>query len=60
MTTGGGKHNDLPAGGPARHIPVLLPETMQALAVKSGGVYVDGTFGAGGYTRALLERGAAR
>ncbi len=36
------------------HIPVLLPEVVGALKPKDGGVYVDGTFGAGGYTRAIL------
>ncbi|THD43155.1 MAG: 16S rRNA (cytosine(1402)-N(4))-methyltransferase RsmH [Bradyrhizobium sp.] len=46
------------AGGLARHAPVLLAEALQALSVREGGVYVDGTFGAGGYTRALLQRGA--
>jgi 16S rRNA (cytosine1402-N4)-methyltransferase len=40
------------------HIPVLLEETLAALQVKPGGHYLDGTFGAGGYTRALLARGA--
>ncbi len=33
----------------------MLREVLKALAPKDGGVYVDGTFGAGGYTRAILE-----
>ncbi|MEM8842452.1 MAG: 16S rRNA (cytosine(1402)-N(4))-methyltransferase RsmH [Pseudomonadota bacterium] len=41
------------------HLPVLLDEVIAALAPVEGGVFVDGTFGAGGYTRALLEAGAA-
>jgi 16S rRNA (cytosine1402-N4)-methyltransferase len=40
------------------HLPVLLDEVIDALAPKPGEVIVDGTFGAGGYSRALLERGA--
>jgi 16S rRNA (cytosine1402-N4)-methyltransferase len=46
-------------GGPARHIPVLLDEVLAALAPLDGQSIVDGTFGAGGYTRALLAGGAA-
>jgi 16S rRNA (cytosine1402-N4)-methyltransferase len=42
------------------HIPVLLDEVLDALAVKDGGVYVDGTFGAGGYTLAVLGRAGCR
>lgn len=37
------------------HIPVLLCEVLQSLQIKPDGVYVDGTFGAGGYTQAILE-----
>ena len=42
----------------AGHIPVLLPEVMDALGAGRGGLRVlDATFGGGGHTRALLERG---
>jgi 16S rRNA (cytosine1402-N4)-methyltransferase len=43
--------------GPA-HTPVMLPEVLDALAPAPGETVVDATFGAGGYSRALLERGA--
>ena len=42
----------------ARHVPVLLDEVVAALAPQPGDVIVDATFGAGGYTRALLDAGA--
>ncbi|MFZ2102806.1 MAG: 16S rRNA (cytosine(1402)-N(4))-methyltransferase RsmH [Oricola sp.] len=42
----------------ARHIPVMLGEVVDALAPEPGEHIVDGTFGAGGYARALLEKGA--
>jgi 16S rRNA (cytosine1402-N4)-methyltransferase len=40
------------------HVPVLLDEVMAALAVSAGETHVDGTFGAGGYSKALLDAGA--
>lgn len=40
------------------HIPVLVDAVVAALSPRSGGVYVDGTFGAGGYARALLDAAA--
>ena len=42
----------------AAHTPVLLGEVLAALAPQPGQLIVDGTFGAGGYSRAFLERGA--
>jgi 16S rRNA (cytosine1402-N4)-methyltransferase len=47
------------ANAPAPHVPVLLAEVVSALAVAPGETYVDGTFGAGGYSKAILEKGAA-
>ena len=40
----------------ARHIPVLMNEVVDAIAPRDGGCYLDGTFGAGGYTTAMLDR----
>jgi len=44
----------------APHVPVLVSDVVAALALHGGETVVDGTFGAGGYTRALLEGGAGR
>jgi len=44
----------------APHVPVLVDEVIAALALHDAGVAVDGTFGAGGYTRAMLGAGAGR
>ena len=48
------------AAAVAPHIPVLAEEVVHALAVAPGETHVDGTFGAGGYAKAILEKGAAR
>ena len=52
----GGSDSGTPAvaGGLARHIPVLVRPVVELLGVRDGGVYVDATFGAGGYTQAIL------
>jgi 16S rRNA (cytosine1402-N4)-methyltransferase len=42
----------------APHVPVLLDEVIAGLAIAEGEIHVDGTFGAGGYTRAMLNQGA--
>lgn len=38
------------------HVPALFEETMDALALRPDGVYIDATFGGGGHTRGILER----
>ena len=60
MTKDRGETQPLAAGGPVRHIPVLRDEAIAALDVAAGGLYLDGTFGAGGYTRAILATPGAR
>ncbi|MCB1385045.1 MAG: 16S rRNA (cytosine(1402)-N(4))-methyltransferase RsmH [Nitratireductor sp.] len=60
MTDGGDGASGAPgdAGGPVRHVPVLLHEVVAALRPAAGDLIIDGTFGAGGYSSALLEAGA--
>jgi 16S rRNA (cytosine1402-N4)-methyltransferase len=42
------------------HTPVMLEEVIAALRPRVDAIYIDGTFGGGGYSRALIERGAGR
>ncbi len=60
MITRSGGGEPAVAGGPAPHIPVLVSQALEFLHIRDGGVYVDGTFGAGGYTRAILSTAGAR
>lgn len=53
-----GEGNSDANGGSVRHIPVLLEGVLKALEPEAGKVILDGTFGAGGYTRAILDAGA--
>ena len=48
------------AGGLARHTPVLGPAALGFLNLKDGGIYIDGTFGAGGYARMILDAADCR
>jgi len=51
---------DKPASGTAVHVPVMLDEVLHVLQPRDGALYVDGTFGAGGYTGALLDVAACK
>ena len=44
------------AGRAAEHAPVMVDEVVTGLAVKTNGIYVDGTFGRGGHARAILAQ----
>jgi 16S rRNA (cytosine1402-N4)-methyltransferase len=54
MTTGRGEGPTDAVGGPARHVPVLVEEVVAALDPRAGARILDGTFGAGGYSSAIL------
>jgi 16S rRNA (cytosine1402-N4)-methyltransferase len=60
MTSDDHKIHLEPAQDGRAHIPVLGREAVQALAPHAGGVYLDATFGAGGYSRMILEVDGAR
>ncbi|HKM87637.1 MAG TPA: 16S rRNA (cytosine(1402)-N(4))-methyltransferase RsmH [Xanthobacteraceae bacterium] len=55
-----GSDSNAVAGGLARHVPVLGRRVIDWLGIREGGRYVDATFGAGGYTRAILATPGAR
>ncbi len=55
-----GSDSNAVAAGLARHIPVLGRRVIDWLGVRSSGFYIDATFGAGGYTRAILQTPGAR
>jgi 16S rRNA (cytosine1402-N4)-methyltransferase len=58
MMTGSG--SSAAAGGLARHVPVLVHRAIDWLSVRDGGLYIDATFGAGGFSRAILATPGAR
>jgi 16S rRNA (cytosine1402-N4)-methyltransferase len=58
MSANPGEGQTEPEGGPVRHIPVLLHQVVEALQPLPGKVILDGTFGAGGYSSALLAASA--
>lgn len=61
MTGNGTSRDDTSAdGATAAHMPVLMSEVLETLAPQSGDVIIDGTFGAGGYTRAILAAADVR
>lgn len=58
MASGSGDEDSRSDNGAVRHVPVLLREVIEALQPAPGKVVLDGTFGAGGYTSAILSAGA--
>jgi 16S rRNA (cytosine1402-N4)-methyltransferase len=60
MMAGSDSETKAVAGGLVRHTPVLGRRAVELLGVHAGGVYVDGTFGAGGYARMILATPGTR
>ena len=60
MTGGSGPSGKDAPSGVRPHIPVLLPQVLAALTPKDGDIYLDATFGAGGYSTAILEAADCR
>ncbi|MDB5533332.1 MAG: mraW [Hyphomicrobiales bacterium] len=60
MKSGRGNESSVPDGGLARHVPVLLEAVLTALKPETGGLFLDATFGAGGYSRAILQHADVR
>lgn len=56
MTVDGLEHGGVNQGGLFTHVPVLLTQAMEGLALKHDGTYLDGTFGRGGHAREMLQR----
>ena len=49
-----------PTTGQGGHLPVMVGEVIEALAPRDSAIYLDGTFGAGGYSRAILDAANCR
>ena len=59
MATRGAPSAEGAPRGTVRHVPVLLPQVLQTLALRAGEACIDATFGAGGYSEAILAAAPA-